>query len=217
MARASQRPVAPRLNPPDLPSDLEAAAPAPDADLLQARLDGLRGDTDLAHSRLEEVLIPGADIAALTLTGATLIDVDIEDLRAVEVQARRSSLRRVRIAGGRIGTLDLANARISELELLNVRIDYLYLAGAELEDVRITSCTIRAIDLPGAKLARVSFADSSADEVDPRGMRATDLDLRGLDAATILDPLALRGATLSGDQVFALAPRLAAAAGIDVR
>lgn len=217
MARASKRPVAPRVSAPDLPNHLDDAEPARGADLVQRQLPRLVGEVELSYATLEEVRIPGADVAALGLRGATLVDVDIDDIRAVEVIARDASLRRVRIHGGRIATLDLADARIAELELRGLRIDYLRLAAAELEDVLIADCTIGTIDLPRARLTRVAFDGSRADEVDPREMRATDLDLRGLDALSYLDPLALRGATLTEDQVRILAPAFAVAAGIDVQ
>ncbi|GGO58952.1 hypothetical protein GCM10010910_00740 [Microbacterium nanhaiense] len=217
MARAPQRPVPPRIGAPELPPRLDDAEPSRGADLLQARLPQLAGDVELSYASLEEVRIPSADAASFSLRGATLVDVDIDDLRAVELVARDASLRRVRISGGRIGTLDLADARLAEVELRGLRIDYLRLAAAELEDVLIADCTIGTIDLPRARAARVAFESSRAEEVDPRGLRSTDVDLRGLDVLSYLDPLALRGATLTEEQVRELAPAFALAAGIDVR
>lgn len=217
MARRPQRPAPPRVSAPDLPQRLDDASPSRGADLLQARLAGLAGDVELSYATLEEVRIEAADVGSFVLKGATLVDVDIDDVRAVEVIARDASLRRVRIQGGRIGTLDLAETRIAELELRGLRIDYLRLAGAELDDVVVADCTIGTIDLPRARAKRVAFERSRSDEVDPRGMQAIDVDLRGLDALSVLDPLALRGATLTEEQVRVLAPAFAVAAGIDVQ
>ncbi|GAA4189583.1 hypothetical protein GCM10022219_05560 [Microbacterium oryzae] len=217
MARRQERPAAPRIGSPDLPMHLEDGLPRRHADLRQVRLAGLAGEVDLEHASLEECVVPSAAVDTLALRGATLIDVEVTDIRAVTVVARDTTIRRVRITGGRIGTLDLAEARIAELELRDVRVDYLSLAAARVEDVLIADCAIRAVDLPHAQLTRVAFERCRADEVDPRGMRASDLDLRGLDALSYLDALALRGATLTEDQVRALAPAFAAAAGIDVK
>ena len=217
MARKQDRPIAPRVSAPDLPDALEDAVPRRYADLQRSRLAGLAGDVDLEHASLEECVIAAPSVETLALRGATLIDVEISDIRAVSVVARDATIRRLRVTGGRIGTLDLADAGVAELELRDVRVDYLSFAGARLEDVRIVDSTIRAIDLPQARLTRVAFEGCRADEVDPRGMRAADLDLRGLDALSYLDVLALRGATLTDDQVRMLAPAFAAAAGIDVK
>ncbi|PKI93162.1 hypothetical protein CW368_02465 [Actinomycetales bacterium SN12] len=208
--RTALRP--PLVSAPDLPDILRPAAARRSADLRAALIE-LDGDADLAHSTLEQCVIAGSG-SALDLEGATMMDVDVRDLRIAKLSARRSTLRRVRISGGRIGTLDLSDSGIHELELRDVRIDYLTLAGCKAVDVRVESCQIAALDLPGATLSRVAFATTSSDEVDPRGMRAEHLDLRGLDALGFLDVTALRGATLTLRQVEQLAPVFAVAAGI---
>lgn len=214
MARASDSPVAPRVSPPDLPPQLESVRPARGADLLAARLD-LDGTVDLAHSSLEQCTLT-ADADAVDLVGATMIDIEIADARIASLRLRDASLRRVRISGGRLGTLDLSGARIDELELRGVRIDYLNLGGAKATDIEIADCGIRTLDMPQADLTRVRFVETRTDEVDPRGLRATHVDLRGLDAGAFLDANSLRGTTLSSFQVQQLAPVLAAGIGIHV-
>ena len=110
-----------------------------------------------------------------------------------------------------------SQASVAELELREVRIDYLNLGAAKVTDLEVIGCTIRTIDLPQAELTRVRFADTSSDEIDTRGMRAKDLDLRGLDALSYLDANSLRGATLTSFQVQQLAPVIAAGIGIQVK
>lgn len=215
MARSPESPATPRVSPPDLPPHLDAASARRGADLLAASLE-LTGTVDLAHSSLEQCTI-AADADAVDLTGATLIDVDLGGVRIASLRMRDASIRRVRIGGGRIGTLDLSGARIDELLLGQVRIDYLNLGGAKATDVEIERCDIRTVDMPQAELTRVRFSDTRSDEVDPRGMRATHTDLRGLDAGAFLDANSLRGTTLSGFQVQQLAPLLAAGIGIQVK
>ncbi|MGB3374434.1 MAG: pentapeptide repeat-containing protein [Microbacterium sp.] len=213
MARSDLR--SPLVSAPDLPEHLDAARPQRSADLVASRIE-LDGDADLAHSSLEQCVLTGtAD--TLDLRGATLMDVELRELRIADLPARSANLRRVRISGGRIGTLDLSDARIGELELHGVRIDYLTLATAKAVDVRIDSCQITALDLPGATLTRVAFTDSRSDEVDTRGLRAEHVDLRGLDALSFLDVASLRGTTLTYHQADLLAPAFAAAAGIALR
>ena len=215
MAATTDSPVAPRVSPPDLPDDLDDAEPRRGADRIAARLD-LAGSADLAHSSLEQCVLTG-DVETLDLTGATLLDVDMRDVRAASAPLRNASVRRLRITGGRIGTLDLSGARIDELELRDVRIDYLNLGGAKAADVLISASMIRTLDMPQAELTRVAFDDCRSDEVDPRGLRATDVDLRGLDAIAFTDTNSLRGTTLTTFQVQQLAPVFAAGVGIQVR
>jgi len=194
---------------------LESAPPARSADLIAARLD-LTGTVDLAYSTIEQCVV-SADADAVDLTGATVVDVDMSGVRIASLRMRDAGVRRLRISGGRIGTLDLSEAHISELELRDVRIDYLNLGAAKVTDLEISGCAIRTIDMPQSELIRVRFTATSSDEVDPRGMRAKDVDLRGLDALAYLDANSLRGATLTSFQVQQLAPIIAAGIGIQIK
>lgn len=216
--RQDQHPQPPRVAPPDLPRELaEAVGIDPHAERFQVRITGLDAVTDAAHAVLTECAVAAASVDRLDLTGAILVDVSIDELRATTVTARDARLRRVRITGGRIGTLDLSTAGVDEVELRGVRIDYLTLGAAKVEDMVIADCTITTLDLPQAVASRVRFENTRADEVDTRGIRADSLDLRGLDAAAYLDVGSLRGATLSPWQVEQLASAFAGALGIDVQ
>ncbi|WP_144796536.1 pentapeptide repeat-containing protein [Microbacterium paludicola] len=215
MARASQSPAAPRVSPPDLPPVLAPADPGRAVDLIAARL-SLTGIADLAHATLEQCTIT-ADADAVDLRGATLLDVDASEMRVASLSLRDANIRRVRVTGGRIGTLDLSTTRIDELALIDVRVDYLNLGAAKGTDLLFSGCSIRTLDMPQAQLTRARFDDCRSGEVDPRGLRAKDVDLRGLDAAAYIDTNGLRGATLSHEQVQLLAPALAAGVGIHVQ
>jgi hypothetical protein len=218
MARREEHPFAPRVSPPDLPRDLEPGDELqPDGELFQRRFEDLAETTDAAHAEISECRVVGASVESLTLTGANLIDVDIDQLRATTVSARGARLRRVRITGGRIGTLDLGIADIDEVELRGIRIDYLSLGGARIEDLLVADCVIGSLDLPQATATRVRFDQTRADELDVRGLRAEDVDLRGLEMLSLTDAAALRGTTLSSDQVERLAPALASALGVRVK
>lgn len=215
MARSPESPAAPRVTPPDLPEMLTPAEPARSADLLASRL-ALSGDVDLAHATLEQCVVT-ADAGTIDMTGADVLDVDVTGIRAASLKLRDAGIRRLRISGGRIGTLDLSTTRIGELELRDLRIDYFNLGAAKGTDILIVDCDIRALDMPQAQLTRVRFDGCRTDEVDPRGLRAKDVDLRGLDALSFIDTNSLRGVTLTTFQVQQLAPVLAAGVGIEVR
>lgn len=214
MPRVSDSPAAPRVSAPDLPPHLDAATPGRGVDLLAAHLD-LSGVVDLAHASLEQCTIT-ADADTVDLTGATVLDVAITGIRVASLSMRDAGIRRLRITGGRIGTLDLSTTRIDELELRDLRIDYLTLGGAKGTDILVVDSTVRALDVPQAQLTRVRFENCRSDEVDPRGLQAKDVDLRGLDAAAFVDVNGLRGTTLTGLQVQQLAATLAAGVGIRI-
>lgn len=218
VAASAKRPLPPRISAPDLPSRFKSvAALERHDDVLQARIDGLSGDVDAAHAHLAECLIAEPAVDALDIGGATLTDVELAMGRATELRSRDARWRNVLVHGGRIGTLDLTATELVGVELRGIRIDYLALGSADVSDLLIVDCTIGSLDIPLAKLSRVRFEGSRADEVDTRGVRLENVDLRGLEALFYTDPLALRGATLSPRQLELLATGFAAALGIDVQ
>lgn len=178
---------------------------------------GLTGDVAAPHSHISETAIRGATVGTLHLTGVGLTDVEIDDLQAVVVSASTAKLQTVRVTGGRVATLDLSRGSLTGVEFRGLRIDYLTLAGTTALDVLFVDCTIGALDAPQATLSRVGFENSRVDEVDNRGWRIENVDLRGLEAIRYLDMPALRGATMSERQVVALARDFGTAAGVDIR
>ncbi|MDP5228213.1 MULTISPECIES: pentapeptide repeat-containing protein [Arthrobacter] len=219
MAQTARKkgPAAPRVSAPDLPRALGEVDGLRRYDEVQESLiTGLEGEVDAGHANLNESILRDAKVDRLDLTGATLVDVEIEELQATELVLRNARVRRVRLAGGRIGTLDLSGAEIDSLELRDVRIDYLGLSGSTAQDVKVSGCRLRTLDVPLAKLKRVAFQESQAEEVDSRDLDAADVDLRGLDAHAFTAITGLRGATLTESQVRELAVQMAFQAGIQV-
>lgn len=213
MARSTERPLPPRVSPPDLPDELDDGVGRRHGDHVGLRIPL---SEDLAHAQFEQCSLSGA-AERVDLAGATLLDVEIVDARTPVLSLKDATIRRLRIAGGRIGTLDLSGAHVAELIIEHARIDYLSLAAAKIQDSLIADCTLATVDVPAATVTRVRFERSTADEVDTRGLRADSLDLRGLDAQAFLDVTSLRGTTLSPLQVELLAPVFARTAGIDVQ
>lgn len=217
MAARSRTPLPPRTGVPDLPAVLdEVSAVHARDDLLGVALVGLGGDVDAAHARIGESRLAGATVGHLDLTGTTLVDVAVDDLRAVEVIARDGTWRNVEISGGRIATLDGLRARWDSVVLRGVHVDYLSLPSAEVTDVLFVDCRFGTIDLPEGRLTRVAFQGCRADEVDTRGLRAADLDLRGLEALSFTDARSLTGAWLEPRQAELHAATFAQALGIRI-
>lgn len=210
-------PLPPRISAPDLPDELATAVLARGADVHAARVESVSGTVDATHSHLSESRVTGLDAQSLDLTGASLTDVDLDDVRAVVLNARQTRWQSVRIVGGRIATLDLSRSDMSGVEFRDLRIDYLTLAGTTASDLLFIGCTIGTLDAPQSRLSRVRFEGCRADEVDNRDWRVENVDLRGLEALHYLDIAALRGTTLAERQVTSLAREFARAAGVDIR
>ncbi len=175
------------------------------------------GDVNADHSHILESRVLVSAVDRLGLTDATLVDVAVDELGAVEVSARDSRWRNVVISRGRVGSFDAARAEWDGVTLRGLRIDYLSLASAAVSDVVIADCVIGTLDVPEASLERVQFQDSRADEVDTRGLRAKDLDLRGLEVLSFTDVRGLAGATLSERQIESHAMAFADALGVVCR
>lgn len=216
MARASL-PLSPRISSPDLPARLDPAVLGARVDLLGALVEGTTGDLDATDARVSESILRDLDLGSFDFSRSRLSDVDISGLCAVVATATESRWQSVRIDGGRIATLDLSRSTLSGVEIRGARIDYLTLAGADASDLRFVDCTIGALDAPQSTLRRVAFDGCRVNEVDNRGWRTENVDLRGLEGAHYLDMAALRGTTLSERQVSWLGPAFAAAVGVDVR
>lgn len=175
------------------------------------------GDVTAAHGRIEESRIRAASLGRFDLTGTSLVDVEVDGLAAVEVAARDGRWRNVAISGRRIGTLDALRSQWDGVTLRGLRIDYLSLPSADVSDLLVVDCQIGTLDVPDATLTRVLFENTRADEVDTRGLRPKDVDLRGLEALSFTDPRGLAGATMSARQAETHADAFAQSLGILLR
>lgn len=217
MARHRADPAPPRVAAPDLPAVLEdAGALGPHLHVVGVRLDLLEGQVHAAHGALSESLIPSASVDDVDLTGTRLSDVLVENLRAAAIHAPDSRWQTVTFTGGRIGSLGLRRGELSSVAFRGLRIDYLSLPSARLTDVLFEDCQIGALDAPEAQLTRVGFVDCRADEVDSRGLRCADVDLRGLETLAYSDPRGLGGATMTPPQAERHAVAFAHALGIRI-
>lgn len=216
MARPSL-PLGPRVSAPDVPSELVDGQLRRRGELHAAWVQHTTGVVDATHSHISDSRLSTIVVESLDLTGCSLTDVDIDELRGVTVTSRESRWQSVRITGGRVATLDLSRSDLIGVEIRGLRIDYLSMAGSTASDLLFVDCVIGAWDAPQSKLSRVRFEGCLVDEVDNRDWRGENVDLRGLDAARYLSMGALRGTTLTEQQVSALGRDFAAAAGVDVR
>lgn len=167
-----------------------------DSRLIDCVLDGCTLDeTVLRGSRLVDTTIRGASASALDLSDAGLQDVVLADCRVGGLAAYGSDLVRVTVRGGKV--------------------DYLNLRGATLVDVVLEGCVVGDLDLGGARVTRLRVV-SRVDRLRVTGAAFEASDLRGADLAAVEGVGGLAGATISEDQLSALAPALAAHVGIRV-
>ncbi|MFF8813988.1 pentapeptide repeat-containing protein [Streptomyces pactum] len=151
------------------------------------------------------------------LTGARFIDTVLSEVRGVGTDLSSATLRDVEVRDARLGGAQLHGAVLERVLVRGGKIDYLNLRGARLRDVVFEDCVLAEPDFGGARLERVAFLGGALRGADFGGARLTEVDLRaagGLEITRGLEDLA--GAVISPEQLFDLAPALAARIGLRV-
>ena len=221
MARSSGGTDAPRITLTE-PADLEDWTPGPGDVLTGDRIEGKRIETfDLSGERLPDLEIEESVIGTLRadsadLRGLRVRDSIVETLDAPVFKASSSSWREVRIAGGRVGSAELYDAGLNGVEFVGMKLGFVNLRGSTLTDVVFRDCVIDELDIADAKLLRVSFDGSSIRAAEGSNTRIDHVDLRGADLDRVERLEGFRGATIGADQLYTLAPLLAAQAGYRV-
>lgn len=221
MARSSTGTAAPRISA-IAPGDLEDWAPAPGDVLTGDRVEGKRIDVlDVAGERLpdlelEECVVDTLRADGTDLRGLRVRDSVVERLDAPVFRASSSAWREVRIAGGRVGSAELYDATLNGVEFVGMKLGFVNLRGSTLTDVVFRDCVVDELDVADARLLRVSFPGTRIRSVEGTDTRVEHVDLREADLDRVERLEGLRGATIGSDQLFALAPLLAAQAGYRV-
>ncbi|WP_420363475.1 pentapeptide repeat-containing protein [Curtobacterium aetherium] len=204
------------------PSDLEPWAPGPGDVLTGDRIEGRRiavldlRDERLPDLEIEECVVETLRAGDADLRGLRVRDSVVEVLDAAVLRAPSGDWRDVRVDGGRIGSAELHGGSFSVVEFVGMKLGFVNLRGSTLTDVVFRDCVIDELDIADARLRRVSFVGSTVREVAGTNTRIEDVDLRGADLDRVERLDGLRGATIGGDQLYALAPLFAAQAGYRV-
>lgn len=212
---------APRITPTE-PDDLDDWTPGPGDVLTGDRIEGKRIETlDLAGERLPDVEIEESVIGTLRVDGADLRGLRVRDsvvevLDAPVLRASSSAWREVRIGGGRVGSAELYDAGLNGVEFVGMKLGFVNLRGSTLTDVVFRDCVIDELDIADARLLRVSFDGTRIRAAEGSNTRIDHVDLRGADLDRVERLEGFRGATIAADQLYTLAPLLAAQAGYRV-
>ena len=172
--------------------------------------------TDLEGLGLSESRISDVSARELRMRSASFVETILERVDTPVLGAASISFRDVVIRDSRLGSAELYDSTWQSVHFTGCRLGYLNLRSARITDLLFTDCTIDELDLSSAVVSRMAFRDTSVRALTLHGARLTDADLRTLDPGRIDGIEGLRGASLSPDQVQALAPALAQALGIHI-
>lgn len=180
--------------------------------LTSAGLPSLQWDrTTLRGCQIEVVAV-----AAWVLDRCRLLECRLADPEVTSVRGRDATWRAVEVRGGRLPALELDGSTWDGVMLSGTRLGYVNLRDATLTDVEFAGCRIDTLDLGAATAHRLRFADCVVEELIVTRAALRDGDLRGATIDQVQGVAGLAGASVSPDQVLALAPALAAELGIHV-
>jgi hypothetical protein len=204
------------------PTDLEDWVPVAGDLLTGDRVEGKHVEVlDVAGERLpdlevEECVIGVLRADATDLRGLRIRDSLVESLDAPVLRASSSTWREVHVAGGRVGSAELYDATMNGVEFVGLKLGFVNLRGSTVTDVVFRDCVIDELDVADARLLRVSFDGSTLRAVEGTNTRIEHVDLRRADLDRVERLEGFRGATIGADQLYTLAPLLAAQAGYRV-
>ncbi len=181
-------------------------------------LDGLDlTGQDARDARFLECALHGCVLDDVKLGGAHLVDTSLVEVRASTLDAPRAEWRDVALTDCRLGAVRAFGGELLRVTITGGKIDYLNLRDASVRELRLVGVTIGDLDLAGVRARDVVVHDCRIRRLDVTGATLGDVDLRGADLAEIDGLVGLAGATISEEQLVALAPALATQLGIVVR
>lgn len=204
------------------PTDLQDWSPAPGDLLTGDRIEAKRiAVLDVAGERLPDLELEECVVGTLRADGSDLRglrvrDSVVETLDAPVLRASSSAWREVRVTGGRVGSAELYDATLNGVEFVGMKLGFVNLRGSTLTDVVFRDCVLDELDIADARLLRVSFAGTRIRSAEGSNTRIDHVDLRAADLDRVERLEGFRGATIGADQLYALAPLLAAQAGYRV-
>jgi uncharacterized protein YjbI with pentapeptide repeats len=187
------------------------------------------GDYEGAH-------FDGLDLARSQAPSSRFLECAFTQVAMTDGQLRRARFSDVWLSGVRLTATDLAEsgwasatfinsvlagvtahgARLRQVAFRGCKLTGVNLRGATLTEVSFENCLLGDVDFGGATLARCTFPGAQLREADLSHVTLDQVDLRGAELGLILTRDSLRGATISTDQLVAVAPLLAEQAGIVV-
>lgn len=156
------------------------------------------------------------DLHDARLRGAHFVDSVLSDLDVASLTAPRSSWRRVRLSGSRIGALETYESSFRSVTVEGSKLGFVNARSSVWQDVEFTDCVIDELDLGSAIASRVKFSRCTIKTLDLTRAKLSDVDLRGASLHMIKGLDGLRGTWIDEHQLGDLAPLFATHLEINV-
>jgi uncharacterized protein YjbI with pentapeptide repeats len=203
---------------PEVPDELVE----PDDDLTDdLRLEGIRLTGSWAGASFEGLDIRGARLSGVRFTGATLDQLLLRDVVAVDCELSGATLNagvfeRVRFERCRMSGLVATGLRARDVEMVDCVLDGAWLRSATFERCELAGCNLRGADLYGADLRDTRLVHSQLDETEWSKATVGNLALHGSTLDGLRGVQALHHVVIGTDQLLPLALPLLASLGVVV-
>lgn len=184
-----------------------------EVDVADVAVDELRWEI---RRRMSDSRLRGLTCRTWKAPALTLINCRLERLDVVALSAPNAGWANTEVSASRIGSIEAYDADLRQVAFTGCKLGYVNLREAILNDVSFSDCVIEDLDVSRAKATRVALAGCRITRLELGHSSLRDVDLRGAEFDDVTDPEGLRGATISSDQLFDLAPILAARLGLIV-
>ncbi|MGB9359314.1 MAG: pentapeptide repeat-containing protein [Acidimicrobiia bacterium] len=164
---------------------------------------------EIEHCHLKNVTFANAEGTEVALAESIIEGTDLSRLAMVSVTE-------CLIGGAKLVGTSFSGNMIRDTEFDGCVFRFANLRMGILQRVAFVGCTIEDVDAYGADFEDVSFDDSTMSAFSVDQATATRVDLRGCALLGLTAIGRLDGFLVSDDQLFALAPQLAEAAGLTI-
>lgn len=183
-----------------------------DAQVLTGDLSGQSAE----GARFLECTFQRCDLSQARLGQARFGDTGLYAVHGAPVDLAESTWLDCVVQGARLGAVQLYGAELRRVRFEGCKIEFLNLRGATVVDCQFVDCQLLEPDFAEATMTRVSFEGSRLVTPEFSRARLSDVDLSAAELTAPRGLTGLRGATISGAQLFDLAPAFAAELGVVV-
>lgn len=171
---------------------------------------------DLTGITFSECALEDVTLDGTKLIGARFIESRLAQINAPTLKAARTTWKMTAVSSSRLGAVEAYDSDLDQLICEGSKIGWFNLRSSRLQDVLIRNCHIEELDLTDANLRRVAFEDTSVGTLVLQGARSHDLDLRGMDFASITGFEGLKGAWVAERQAIEMLDLFAEHFGISI-
>lgn len=203
---------------PPRPEEKTLALLARDGELEDAWLhDEVAGAYAVSGPDLTGVLLEKVGLTGAHLSRATFRDVVARQTDFSTVSLDSASVVRAEFVSCRMTGVDFSQANLHDVVFRGCKLDFANFRRADLRRVHFIDCTLHETDFNNAVLTSVEFQSSVLEKTSFQQARCKMVDLRSSQLSEVRGWSSLKGATIDGLQLIAVAPYLAQELGVIVR